>query len=72
MGENGAGKSTLIKVLTGVHPKDSGQITIGGNPKEVSIKSPQDAQKQRHQHRLSGDYALPEFDRSGKHVYRAR
>lgn len=44
MGENGAGKSTLIKVLTGVHPKDSGQITIGGNPKEVSIKSPQDAQ----------------------------
>jgi len=44
MGENGAGKSTLIKVLTGVHPKDSGQITIGGNPKEISIKSPQDAQ----------------------------
>ncbi|HML67889.1 MAG TPA: sugar ABC transporter ATP-binding protein [Clostridia bacterium] len=44
MGENGAGKSTLIKVLTGVHPKDSGQITIAGCAKEVNIKSPQEAQ----------------------------
>jgi len=45
MGENGAGKSTLIKVLTGVHPKESGQIYLKGNDKAVSIKSPQDAQK---------------------------
>ena len=44
MGENGAGKSTLIKVLTGVHPKDSGQIMIAGCAKEVNIKSPQEAQ----------------------------
>lgn len=42
MGENGAGKSTLIKVLTGVHSKDSGQIYIEG--KEITIKSPSDAQ----------------------------
>ena len=43
MGENGAGKSTLIKVLTGVYGKDTGTITIEGQ--EVSIRSPQDAQK---------------------------
>ena len=34
----------MIKVLTGVHPKDSGQIMIAGCAKEINIKSPQDAQ----------------------------
>lgn len=44
MGENGAGKSTLVKVLTGVHIKDSGEIRIEGHDESVSIRSPQDAQ----------------------------
>ena len=44
MGENGAGKSTLVKVLTGVHIKDSGQIKIDGCEGEAQIRSPQDAQ----------------------------
>ena len=44
MGENGAGKSTLIKVMTGVYPKDSGQMRIAGVQKEIAVKSPQDAQ----------------------------
>ncbi len=44
MGENGAGKSTLIKVLTGVYPKDSGKIHLAGIDKEITIKSPQEAQ----------------------------
>jgi len=46
MGENGAGKSTLIKVLTGVFPKDSGQVFLNmdGNLREINVKSPYEAQ----------------------------
>ncbi|MBE6070668.1 MAG: sugar ABC transporter ATP-binding protein [Clostridium butyricum] len=43
MGENGAGKSTLIKVLTGVHEIDGGNIFLRG--KEIRISSTQEAQK---------------------------
>ena len=42
MGENGAGKSTLIKVLTGVHERDSGAIAFEG--REISPKSPKEAE----------------------------
>ncbi|MFC1806300.1 sugar ABC transporter ATP-binding protein [Planctomycetota bacterium] len=42
MGENGAGKSTLIKVLTGVYPRDAGQIVFDGQP--FAATSPIDAQ----------------------------
>ncbi len=45
MGENGAGKSTLIKVLTGVHTKDAGEIYIKGIDKPIQNKSPQESQK---------------------------
>ncbi|WP_407428282.1 sugar ABC transporter ATP-binding protein [Treponema sp.] len=43
MGENGAGKSTLIKVLTGVHIRDSGEIYLEGKP--INNHSPQEAQQ---------------------------
>ena len=32
IGENGAGKSTLIKVMTGVHQPEDGQIIVEGKP----------------------------------------
>ena len=38
MGENGAGKSTFIKVLTGVHRPDGGEIILDG--KKVHIDDP--------------------------------
>lgn len=43
MGENGAGKSTFIKVITGVHQPEEGEIYLDG--KRVEFKSPLDAQK---------------------------
>ncbi|MFF7990523.1 sugar ABC transporter ATP-binding protein [Kitasatospora xanthocidica] len=43
MGENGAGKSTLIKVLTGVHPADGGEVVLAGRP--VRIAGPLQAQQ---------------------------
>lgn len=43
MGENGAGKSTFIKIITGVHSHDTGEIFIDG--KLVSFNNPMDAQK---------------------------
>jgi ribose transport system ATP-binding protein len=32
VGENGAGKSTLMKVLSGAHTADSGEMTLDGQP----------------------------------------
>ena len=43
VGENGAGKSTLIKVLTGVHRPDGGELTYQGEP--ASFGSPMAAQQ---------------------------
>jgi len=43
LGENGAGKSTLIKVLTGVHPADAGQIRLGGEV--IHPNAPKDAER---------------------------
>ncbi len=42
VGQNGAGKSTLIKILTGAHRRDSGNIIFDG--RAVDFQSPQQAQ----------------------------
>lgn len=43
MGENGAGKSTFIKIITGVHHAEEGEMYLNG--KKVDFKGPKDAQE---------------------------
>ncbi len=43
VGDNGAGKSTLIKILSGVHHQDSGDVLIEG--RKVDLRSPKDAMR---------------------------
>ena len=41
VGGNGAGKSTLMRVLSGAHPADTGEIFVDGSP--ATIRNPRDA-----------------------------
>ena len=41
LGDNGAGKSTLIKILSGVHPHDEGELLLDGKP--VRFNGPREA-----------------------------
>jgi ribose transport system ATP-binding protein len=43
VGDNGAGKSTMVKLLSGVHAMDSGEVLI--DDERVSIGSPANAQR---------------------------
>ncbi|ASP80572.1 ATP-binding cassette domain-containing protein [Sinorhizobium meliloti] len=43
LGDNGAGKSTLIKILSGVHHQDSGDVLIEG--RKVALRSPKEAMR---------------------------
>ncbi len=43
MGENGAGKSTFIKVITGVHEPEQGEIYLNGE--KIRFKNPREAQE---------------------------
>ncbi|MDW9396438.1 ATP-binding cassette domain-containing protein [Sinorhizobium meliloti] len=43
VGDNGAGKSTLIKILSGVHHQDSGDVLI--ESRKVALRSPKDAMR---------------------------
>ena len=41
VGGNGAGKSTLMRVLSGAHPADTGEILVDGQT--IAIRNPRDA-----------------------------
>ena len=43
LGPNGAGKSTFIKVITGVHKAEEGEMFLNGQ--KVDFKGPKDAQE---------------------------
>lgn len=44
LGDNGAGKSTLIKIVSGVHSADEGELYMDGQP--LTLRSPIDALRQ--------------------------
>ena len=43
LGENGAGKSTLIKIITGVHQPDGGEITLNG--RQIQLANPLESRR---------------------------
>src|SRR6266516_5388424 len=53
LGENGAGKSTLIKILTGFHQPDTGEMYLNGNP--ISFANTREAQE----HGIAAIYQEP-------------
>ncbi|WP_158804013.1 sugar ABC transporter ATP-binding protein [Acidisoma sp. L85] len=66
LGENGAGKSTLIKIITGIHRPDAGELRLAGTP--IELTSPRDAMAKRigvvHQERN----LIPRFS-VGENIY---
>jgi ABC-type sugar transport system ATPase subunit len=44
VGENGCGKSTIVKILSGVHQPDTGEIELNGDP-VPPLATPQQAHR---------------------------
>src|SRR5580765_6471677 len=67
VGENGAGKSTLMKVLSGAHLPDEGEMWLDGQP--YAPRNPLDARRAGGDD-LPGAFARPASFRDGKHPAR--
>ena len=52
LGDNGAGKSSFIKILSGAHQPDEGELLVDGEA--VHFSSPRDARARGHRDRLPG------------------
>lgn len=65
IGENGCGKSTMIKVISGFHPFDSGDMYI--NDKPYKKISPSESIAEGIQVYLSGLFTVPEYDNCRKY-----
>ena len=70
VGGNGAGKSTLMRVLSGAHPADSGEILVDGKP--VTIRNPRDAKALQHRDDLPDARPRRQHRRAGQPVPRPR
>ena len=68
-GDNGAGKSTLIKLISGVHQPDSGEIYYRGE--RVSFSNPRDA-RERGIETIYQDLALADNLDVGANVFLGR
>jgi ABC-type sugar transport system ATPase subunit len=69
VGDNGAGKSTLIKMISGVHPPDEGQIFFNHQP--VQISSPREARDMGIE-TIYQDLALAENMNAGDNIFMGR
>ena len=62
MGANGAGKSTLVKILSGVHERDEGSITLSGSAFDPHSPKQAMAQGVVTVHQNINDGVVPDLD----------